>query len=114
MIKSMENLFDGLTETKELDLNEILNNLIDGSRDVDLKTEILRPKELASLKVLSDFMNDYNLIQSNSVIKNFLNTYFRYMFSHNRLSRKEVVRAISYQMEIRAKNLSSKLTEKLP
>jgi len=110
----MSNILEKMDSLRELDLNEILNNLIDGNKDVDLKTEILRPKQLASLKILSDFCEKIDYENSGKTIKDFLEIYFRYMFSYNRQSRKEVVRAISYQMEIKAKNLTEKLTQKLP
>jgi len=110
----MSNILEKMDSLRELDLNEILNNLIDGNKDVDLKTEILRPKQLASLKILSDFCEKTDYDNSGTTIKDFLEIYFRYMFSYNRQSRKEVVRAISYQMEIKAKNLTEKLTQKLP
>lgn len=110
----MEKAFNDMDSLHELDLNEILNNMIDGTKDVDLKTQILKPKQLASLKILSDFLSSNNLTLSDNIIKEFLEIYFRYMFSFERQSRKEIIRAISYQMEIRAKNLVNKITEKVP
>lgn len=108
-------IFDKEMESvSDINLNEILNNMIDGTKDVDLKTQILRPKELASLNILSTFIGKKRLFESEKIVKDFLEIYFRYMFSYERQSRKEIIRAISYQMEIKAKNLVNKLTEKLP
>jgi len=110
----IDDMFSEMKDIKDLDLNEILNNLIDGSKDVDLKTQILKPKQLASLKVLSEFLGKLNYVKSKDTIERFLEIYFRYMFSYNRQSRKEVIQAISAQFEKKSESLMYKLTGKLP
>jgi len=111
----MSDIFSELIESeKEIKLNDVLINLIDGSKDIDLKTEIKKPKQMTSLKILADFLGKLKYTNCESILKEFLTTYFRYMFSFNRQSRKEVIQGISAQLEAKQKNMMNKLTEKIP
>ena len=70
-------IFNELIESKdEVNLNEVLINLIDGSKDIDLKTEIAKPKQIASLKILSDLLGKLKYTNSESILKGFIETYF--------------------------------------
>lgn len=112
-MSAIDSMESGMREINEIDISQILNNLIDSTKDIELKTEILKPKQLASLKLLSDFIFSFDLEHSSKLIDDFLDIYFKYMVSYNRQSRQEIIRAISYQMEIKTKSLADKLTKQI-
>jgi len=105
-------IFSDMIEANDISLQQILNNLLDGTKDLDLKTHIFKPKQLASLNVLSDLLNRLKYIKSSKVIMDFIGIYLRYMISFERLSRKEIIKAISNLVEKDNSNLN-KLTENL-
>lgn len=85
-------IFDGVNEVS---LQEILINLLDGEHDLDLKTHIFKPKQLASLMTLATYLKANKCIISSKIITEFVNKYLRYMVSYNRLSRTEIIKAVS-------------------
>lgn len=106
-----EGIFDDMENVNDISLQQILNNLLDGNKDLDLKSHIFKPKNLASLKILSDVLGNLNLPKSNQIIKDFINIYLRYMVSFDRLSRKEIIKALTSLMEERKSIV--KLTENM-
>lgn len=104
-------LFDDMVETNDISLQQILNNLLDGKKDLDLKSHIFQPKHLASLKILSDCIGNLEYPKSEKIIKDFIHIYLRYMVSYDRLSRKEIIKALTSLMEERKSIV--KLTENL-
>ena len=105
-------IFDDMIEAHDISLQQILNNLLDGSKDLDLKSHIFKPKQLASLNILADLLNRLKYTKSNKVIIDFINIYLRYMVSFDRLSRKEIIKALSNLAEKENENLK-KLTNNL-
>lgn len=75
---------------------EILNNLIT-DKDLELKTHIVAPKQLASLKIIADYFKQLELDSCSELLQNFIDTLNLYMVSYKRLSRKEIIKAISSQ-----------------
>jgi len=67
---------------------------MDGEKDVDLKTEIRKPRALAVLNVMKDFCENKKLSRSAKLLQKFTEYYLRYMISFNRQSRGEIVEAI--------------------
>lgn len=94
----IENALKELSEVKDLSIHEILNNLLDGEQNLDLKTHIFKPKQLASLFVLGSYLNTNKAVHSAGIISEFIQIYLRYMVSFKRLSRSEIIRAISSEM----------------
>jgi len=74
---------------------EVLNLLIDGDTDIDLKTEINKPKEITTLKLLSSVLGDLNYIKTAKSLSLFIEYFSRYMFSNKRKSRKEIVQTLA-------------------
>lgn len=105
-------IFSDMVEANDISLQQILNNLLDGSKDLDLKSHIFKPKQLASLNVLSDLLKRLEFKKSSKVIMDFIGIYLRYMVSFDRLSRKEIVKALSNLVEKENENLR-KLTDNL-
>lgn len=86
-------------EFDDITLQQILNALIKGDKNLDLKTEIHSPKSLAGLKVLALFLKNKKFEASSELIEGFIEHFLRYMFSYKRQSRKEIVNAFRSSME---------------
>lgn len=112
-MKEKNSVFDELIPSEDISLQQILNNLLDGKHNLDLKSEIFKPKDLASLKIFGEFLGKLKYPKSQIVIESFLKTYLRYMVSYERKSRTEIIKAISSLFEIENKQLSKKLTTNL-
>ena len=95
MDNEIEKALSELSEVNDISLNEILSNLLDGEKNLDLKTHIFRPKQLSSLFVLGSYLNNNGAKHTSGIISEFLQIYLRYMVSYNRLSRIEVIKAVS-------------------
>lgn len=108
-----KSVFDELIPTEDISLQQILNNLLDGKHNLDLKTEIFKPKDLASLKILAEFLGRLNFSKSQIVIESFIKTYLRYMVSFERKSRSEIIKALSNLIEQENKDISKKITKNL-
>jgi len=101
-----------LRPKEDLTFEKILNNMLDGTQNLDLKTHIFKPKQLASLDVFSDFLKEGKVIKGSEKIAAFTKKYKGYMVSYNRLSRKEVIKALSEPRE-ELKTEKNKYTRKL-
>ena len=106
-------IFNELIQSTDITLQQILNNLLDGSQNLDLKTQIIKPKQLASLKVLSDILKGMEFKDSSKILKDFIEIYLRYMVSYERQSRKEIIKALSNLLESENKDLVQKLTKNM-
>jgi len=92
-------VLDEIIKTEEISLQQILNNLLSGDKDLDLKTHIHRPKQLASLVVMSNHLDDTGFDGSAKLIDKFINKYSRYMVSFKRMSRIEIIKALSHLVD---------------
>ena len=89
---------EDIQEINDLTFKEILNNLLDKD-NLELKTHIFKPKQLATLKVFGEMMSSYKYPKSAKIIKDFLDIYLTYMVSFNRESRKEIIKALTHLIE---------------
>lgn len=89
------NFIDDLVESDDISFQQILNNLLDGKLNLDLKTHIFKPKQLASLKTLMEYLKLFNYDKSSKLIRLFLENYLRYMVSYKRLGRTEIIKALT-------------------
>jgi len=108
----IEKALKELTEVKELSIHEILSNLLDGEQNLDLKTHIFKPKQLASLVVLGNHLDTLGYEESSNMIAGFIQVYLRYMVSFKRLSRTEIIKAVSGVIQTETKS-GSPLTQNL-
>lgn len=97
---SFTQLFNELVQTKDISLQQILNNLLDGTSDLDLKTHINNPKDMSALYILTIYFKAMKLPKSAKLLDVFIEKFTRYMVSYKRLSRKEIITAISRLVEI--------------
>lgn len=102
---------DELNEITETSLNDILMRMLEGDKDLDLKTHIISPINLARLKLYSDFLKMESLPDSSDLISKFITTLNRYMVSFDRMSRTEIIKAISSLLDKEQVRLS--ISEKL-
>lgn len=99
----MVNLFEGEgiqrvpgNEESKLDkeLANLLGSLMD-VKDIELKSEIGNPLNLVRLRTMGIWCQQQGIPGSKVSIDQFIDYYLRYMVSHKRQGRIEVVRAIS-------------------
>jgi len=99
--------------TKDISLQKILNNLIEGDKNLDLKTHIFKPKQLASLIVIQEYFKTIGLNTSSDILLSFMKHFKRLMVSYKRLSRIEIIKAISSILEKERLTNTEKMTTKL-
>ena len=102
-------------EDSDITLQQILNALISYDKNLDLKTEIHRPKSLAGLNVVQQYLKQKGFVKSADTIGLFLDVYLKYMVSYKRQSRNEIVKAFQFSSEAikTTLSISDKLTTNL-
>lgn len=110
-----EDIESEFQEDSDITLQQILNALISYDKNLDLKTEIHRPKALSALNVVKQYLDQKGFKNSADTIDLFIDVYLRYMVSYKRQSRKEIVKAFQFSSEaIRTTlSISDKLTSNL-
>lgn len=91
----MSEILKDFIENNEITIQKILNNLLNGDKNLDLKTHIYKPKQLASLFTLAKHLKNQKYNGASKLIMDFIETYLRYMVSFKRESRKEIIKALS-------------------
>ena len=94
-MSELENELREIIPTSDISIQKILNNLLDAEKNLELKTHIYKPKQLTSLVILGNYLKNLGLIKSAKIIETFTKTYLEYMISYKRLSRIEIIKAIS-------------------
>lgn len=80
---------------KDITSLKILNNLLDADDNLELKTHIHKPKQLTSLFILAEYLKKLDYPKSAKLIDNFIEQYLKYMVSFKRMSRIEIIKALS-------------------
>lgn len=86
-------LFDEMKKTSNINAEQILNELLN-AENIELKTHILQPLNLTTLKTIAVKLRADGFIKSADTIDAFIDYYLRYMVSWNRQSREEIVRSV--------------------
>jgi hypothetical protein len=94
MVK-LEEMFKGHDKTPEMILSEMVD-----PHNIEMKTEISQPINLAKLYVISQCLKDDNCVPAGKRIEEFIDRYLLYQVSYNRQSRKEVIEALIARMNI--------------
>jgi len=94
-----DNVMDDFIPDTDISVQQILNNLLSGDVNLDLKTEIRRPQQISALKTFTYVLKKEGLETCSKALKLYLNYYLRSMVSYNRLSRKEVIEALKGLLE---------------
>ena len=85
-----------LSRDTEITIHQILNNLMNGKKNLALKSHIYKPKKIATLKVISKYLKGIKYNISAKIVKHFIRYYLEYMVSYNRLGRKEIIKAFTF------------------
>lgn len=91
--KGLEDIFDEVPNEKS-EYYQILKDLLDSEKDLELKTEITKPLSWSALKIFMDFLDSHKMPLSKSILENFIKTSFKYLISKDRKSRSEIISAI--------------------
>ncbi len=91
--------FDELEGMIESSLQDILMDMLNGEKDLDLKSHVNKPKKMTGLVILSDHLKANQCRDSSKILSKFSNQFLRYMVSFNRKSRTEITEAISSALE---------------
>lgn len=91
----IQGFIKGQEEPLVNDYQEILNVLLDGEENLDLKTHVIRPKQLAALYTLANVLKTCQYTKSSKLLHDFIRQYLRYMISYKRLSRGEIIKALT-------------------
>ena len=107
----LKEIVNEIRPIKDDSLKKILNNLLDGSTDLDLKTHIFKPKQLSALISFANYLKTRELKNSAKLIIDFVKDYLRKMVSYKRLSRTEIIKAFQSinEREIQEKQKSNNL-----
>lgn len=101
-----DNPLKELSKDNRITLQQILNNLLDGKHNLELKTHIFKPKALAGLKSISQYLEVNGYKKSSNIIKDFIKQYLEYMVSYKRLSRTEIIKAFTYSNRMESNETS--------
>ena len=96
----IDNPLKDLSKDNKITLQQILNNLLDGKENLELKSHIFKPKALAGLKSLSNYLEVLDYPKSSAIITAFIRNYLEYMVSYKRLSRIEIIKAFTYSNRV--------------
>jgi hypothetical protein len=72
---------------------EIVDELF-SNENLDRKTELNKPITWSVMNTLWAFLDEHELRYSSGILRNFLDTSFRFLISHKRRGREEYVRAL--------------------
>jgi len=101
----------GLMSARNVSYQQILNNLMDGTHNINLKSRIPKPMELATLYTVGQFWKRAGLERSAGLVDKLITILKEYWISEKGEGRREVVKALSYLIEDEKRGLTS--TEKL-
>ena len=79
---------------------EVINMLFSADKNIDLISEIHKPRALAVLSSIRDYCISYELPFSSSILENFRIYYLRNMMSAGRRSREEAVEILKSDDEL--------------
>jgi len=102
----MEGIKD-LIENDDVSIQQILNNLMSGKKNLELKTEIPRPRQLAGLFMLATSLKKDGYPITAKTIFTYIRKFMEYMVSKDRNGRKEIISAIS---NLNNKNLNENIS----
>lgn len=80
---------------KGVSYQQILNNLLDSSHNLPMKSRIPKPLNLAILTMVGEYYGKRNLPKSKLLVESFVSILLEYFVSEKGEGRKEVVRALT-------------------
>jgi len=99
----LDNMMRREDRTPEMILSELLT-----AKDIEMKTEIQQPINLAKLYVVGEVLKTEGFPRSGQTIHDFISKMNLYFVSHNRMSRTEAIEGLK---AIRGKELDQNLIQ---
>lgn len=114
-MSEMRDLFKEVVIPKDnLSFEKILNNLLNDT-NLELKTHIHKPLDLAILDLIADYIAMFDYKEPSDILKSFIKIFLKYMVSYKRLSRTEIIKAITNQLASKDDlSNSQKLVSQIP
>lgn len=107
--KEKKKVLDSLIEIANNDnYKEIFDTLLDSSQDLEIKSHIINPMASTLIEFYSHALSIYGFNKSSELTHYILNTFLKHMISYRRLSRTEILNAISFKPEMNESELSFK------
>ena len=99
--KERKRIIDSFIEMSNNDNNykEIFDNLLDSENNLEVKTHIINPMATTLMKFYAYSLKHFGYNEPSDLANSLMDTFFKHMFSYKRLSRTEILNAISYQQE---------------
>lgn len=91
----MSSLLEELEQVSDVRAEQILQSLLQPDEGIKLKTHIVAPREMSSLRVLESVLEESGMGKSAKLLRTWLDVYEMYMVSYDRKSREEIIRAVS-------------------
>lgn len=92
-------VMESFSEGDEITFQQILNALIRGDADLEMKTEIHNPLALSGFTLISEKLKELGLNNSNKLTEKWYKEFLLLMVSYQRKSRSEIVKAFQSTME---------------
>lgn len=100
----MSELKELFTESKNFEAEqEIIKKLLDDS-NLETKTELDKPLRFSCLRVLKKLLENHNMKKSSTILEDFMIESFRFLISHEREGRKEIIKALQSLTQINQEN----------
>lgn len=95
MDENLREEFEGMmTKDEGKDLTDAVKLFSKGGNNIDLKSEVDNPLNLAMFNAIADFLEEKNFDQSKKVFKTIIDKLLRYRISYKRKSREEMSEAL--------------------
>lgn len=107
--KEKKSLIDSFIAIENTDnYKEIFDILLDSSQDLEIKSHIINPIATTLLQFYSDGLKLFGFNKSYELTDKLIKTYLKHMISYKRLSRIEILNAISCKPEMNESELTMK------
>ena len=94
-MSELREMFKEIIPKTNLSLITTLNNLLDSEHNLELKTHIHKPLNLTILELITEYIKVSGYEQPSDLLTNFITNFRKNMISYKRLSRTEIIKAIS-------------------
>ena len=94
-MSELREMFKEIIPKTDLSLITTLNNLLDSENNLHLKTHIHKPIHITILTLIADYIKLSGHKPPSDLLFNFIENFLENMVSYKRLSRTEIIKAIS-------------------
>lgn len=94
-MSELREMFKEIIPKTDLSLITTLNNLLDSENNLHLKTHIHKPTHITILTLIADYIELSGYSEPSVLLLDFIENFLGNMVSYKRLSRTEIIKAIS-------------------